>query len=177
VTAYLVTGVAGSGKTTLRNIFRSRGYQTYDIDEGFAGWVHKETNIPAVEIDEPVEPLNLHHEWRIISGRLENIIRQSHGLTGVFGSAHDLYQYAYLFDAIFLLEYPSEEVLRQRIAQRPAGSYGQEPGELENIIRYWPVYEDNFRKIGAMTIDCTQPSDTVLQTILTQVDPQAKDAL
>jgi len=63
------------------------------------------------------------------------------------------------------------------IAQRPAGSYGQEPGELENIIRYWPVYEDNFRKIGATTIDCTQPSDTVLRTILTQVDSQAKDTL
>ncbi|MFZ1258598.1 MAG: hypothetical protein WAQ25_03955 [Candidatus Saccharimonas sp.] len=33
---YLVTGTAATGKSTLRNIFRDNGYETIDIDEGFA---------------------------------------------------------------------------------------------------------------------------------------------
>lgn len=41
---YRVTGISGSGKSTVRNHLRARGYETFSTDEdGYASWFDNET--------------------------------------------------------------------------------------------------------------------------------------
>lgn len=70
---YLITGLAGSGKTTLRGEFARRGYTTIDIDEGYAEWRHAATD----ELLEytPDEP-GWHEiaEWAVKTDKLQTFL-------------------------------------------------------------------------------------------------------
>lgn len=58
---YHITGVPGTGKSTVCNEPIKRGYEAYDIDDGaYAVWVDKETD-EAVEF--PGEDAVDMHEW------------------------------------------------------------------------------------------------------------------
>lgn len=161
----LVTGVAGSGKTTLRREFYDRGYETLDIDDGFAHWVDRQTGEPAKIITED-PPMILRHDWNLRVDELSAAIAKTTiRPIFVFGSAHDLYKHSGLFDRIILLSYPSWNALEQRIINRDTSDYGRAPGELEKIIEYWPVYEERFKNIGAKVIDCTLPIEEIINKI------------
>lgn len=72
----LVTGVAGTGKSTLKASFSQRGYQTIDIDNGFASWQHNDSRKRvAAPVQQPATRYDK-HDWYI-----ETIIQQS--LSGV----------------------------------------------------------------------------------------------
>ncbi len=58
---YHITGVSGTGKSTICSKLKKRGYQAFDIDDGaYAKWVDKETNEGA---DFPGEDSVDMHEW------------------------------------------------------------------------------------------------------------------
>lgn len=152
--AFLVTGVAGSGKSTLGEVFNERGHTTYDIDKGFAQWVNRTTGQPAKY--SVGEPMTTHHDWLVDREKIQRAIKRSVTPIWFFGSAHNLHECSDLFRKVFLLQYPSAEVLKDRILNRTENDYGKAPGELDAIMGYWHEYEDNFSSIGAIAIDCTR---------------------
>ncbi len=161
---YLVTGIAGTGKSTLRNAFRDKGYKTIDIDEGYAHWVNRETGAPAVYSADEV--MILKHDWLLNAEKLSEYLRSAEQSVFVFGSAHDLYKYTPWFDKVFLLQYPDEQTLRDRILNREGNDYGKAPGELESIIGYQAEYDERFIEQGAALIDCTLPISRVTDSII-----------
>lgn len=151
---YLITGVAGSGKSTLEKVFREKSYSTVDIDEGFANWRHADTD----ELLEytPDEP-GWHEvaEWAVDIEKLQAFFaNHPDDPVLVFGSFARMRQVVPLFDRIFLLDYPNAEVARRRIAEREGG-YGKHPDELVRILSYVEFYRQKMKAFGAEVIDCT----------------------
>lgn len=161
---YLITGVAGSGKSTLEKCFKSKGYVTIDIDDGFAEWRHTETD---EVLDYTPEKNGWHEiaEWVVDTEKLQAFFNQhSHEDVLVFGSFARIDTVVGLFDKIFLLEYPNSEVVHQRIARRGDG-YGKHPDELVRILSYVEPYQDRMRRAGARSISCTLPLNQVVGII------------
>lgn len=153
---YLVTGVAGSGKTTLEKVFRDKGYVTADIDDGFAEWRHRDSD---ELLDYTPDQPGWHDvaEWTVKADKLQRFFdNHSDEIVLVFGSFARQHQVVGIFDKIILLEYPNIETAKDRIFSRQDG-YGKHPGELARIIGYVGIYQDIMKSAGAVIIDCTLP--------------------
>lgn len=165
---YLITGVAGSGKSTLEKLFRQDGYVTIDIDDGFTEWRHAETDevLPYTPDEEGWHEVA---EWVVKTDKLQ-VFFDEHPTDDVFvfGSFARLTAVVGMFTKIILLEYPSETTVRQRIANRDGG-YGKHPHELTRILSYVQPYQDKMKAAGALAIDCTLPIDEVTQWIKRQL--------
>lgn len=161
---YLITGVAGSGKSTLEKRFRQDGYVTIDIDDGFTEWRHAETDevLPYTPDEAGWHEVA---EWVVKTDKLQAFF-DAHPTDDVlvFGSFARLKTVVGMFTKIILLEYPNETTVRRRIASRDGG-YGKHPGELVRILSYVQPYQDKMKAAGAVAIDCTLPIDQMVETI------------
>lgn len=163
---YLITGVAGSGKSTLAAVFDKKGYQTDDIDHGFAEWRDRKTGQVV-----PYNPSGGHawldrNDWFLKLDVLQARLAESHdGPILLFGSAADLDQHLDLFDRTFLLEYHNEADILRRLSERDNNPYGKHPDELANILSYFQPYQEKMKAKGAVAIDCTLPIDVIFNKI------------
>lgn len=164
MSTYLITGIAGSGKSTIKSELINRGYTAYDVDDGMAHWIHRTTGTP-VAYDPALVPMTDEHDWSINKSVLDRAL-ESDNIVFICGSAHDLYCYFDRFDTVFLLQYPSAESVRTRLVSRTDNSYGKDPKELASIISYWKDYEQEYVTHGAEVIDCTTPLNDVVNRIL-----------
>lgn len=169
----LVTGVAGTGKSTLEAVFRQKGYATIDIDNGFASWQRNDTR---ERVDAPVNQSAEWyqvHDWYTenekLSGYVEKYRNSSEPLF-VFGNTADLDQLPQLFDNIYALEYKDESTIRHRIDSRTTNSYGKDPVEFAALLSYYKPMQLRFRAIDATPIDCTLPLHEIAQIIETGND-------
>lgn len=161
---YLITGVAGSGKSTLEKLFKKNGYTTIDVDDGYAEWRHAETDEP---LDYTPDDESWHQaaEWVVDLEKLRAFFDAHPGETVlVFGSFARMKTMVDRFTKIFLLEYPDEKTARERIAGRDGG-YGKNPHELELVLSYIEPYQAKMKAAGAASIDCTLPVSQVAETI------------
>lgn len=161
---YLITGIAGSGKSTLEKLFRQDGYTTIDIDDGFTEWRHAETN-EALAYTPDEEGWHEVAEWVVKTDKLQAFF-DAHPREDVFvfGSFARMKSVVGMFTKIFLLEYPNEATVRRRIAGREGG-YGKHPHELARILGYVQPYQDKMQAVGAVVIDCTLPIDETVELI------------
>lgn len=165
--AYLITGIAGSGKSTIKQSLVDLGYTAYDIDDGMAHWVNRTTKF-TTPYNPDLVPMTDGHDWLVNKPALTHAI-SSDDVVFICGSAHDLYQYKEHFTEIFLLQYPSEDAVKTRLLSRTNNSYGKDPKELESILGYWKAYEQKYIERSATTIDCTEPLAETLRKLITTV--------
>ncbi len=165
--AYLITGIAGAGKSTIKQSLIDLGYTAYDIDDGMAHWVNRETKKPTA-YSSALVPMTDAHDWLVNKAALLKAIA-SDKVVFVCGSAHDLYQYCDYFDTAFLLRYPSADAIKTRLSSRTNNSYGKDPKELASIIGYWKEYEQRYMHI-AKVIDCTEPLPNIITTIISTIN-------
>ena len=172
---YLVTGVAGSGKTTPEKELRQRGHITIDIDDGYAQWRRAGTDeVLAYTPDE--EGWHEIAEWVVDTDKLQGFFdTHRHETVLVCGSFARQKEVVGMFDVIFLLEYPNEAVVRQRIAGRKGG-YGEHPDELARILSYVEPYQERMKQAGAIAIDCTLPVGEIANQIVQRVHAESAQA-
>lgn len=167
---YLITGVAGSGKSTLEKIFRKDGYATVDVDDGLAEWRHAKTNEP-LEYKPSQADWHKVAEWVVDTDKLQSFFDDYPKRdVFVFGSFARTKTMVSRFDKIFLLEYHDNQVARQRIAGRKKG-YGRNEYELALILSYIEPYQAKMRAAGAVSIDCSLPVEQVIEIIKSQTQP------
>ena len=154
----LVTGVAGSGKSSLQRMFNKKGYQTSDIDDGFAEWRNKDSG--KTEEYKPDDPEWLNQVyWALRTDALRDRLKDAADQSiAIFGSTNDLHNYADLFDTVYLLEYPDDEAVKERLASRPRG-FGRVDHERDSVLSYYKQYQDQMKSIGAVCIGYEVPLD------------------
>lgn len=161
--AYLVTGIAGSGKTTIKQALAEDGYATFDVDDGLANWIDRETGTKTA-YDPALAPMTDKYDWIIDPAALTAALASADPII-ICGSAHNLYRYFDHFSSVFLLSYPDEMSIKQRLKSRTNNDYGKAPGEFESILGYWKSYENEYIARNATAIDCMMPLDEVIEII------------
>ncbi len=151
----LITGLSGSGKSSLINALASRGYKAVDTDwnpeweepppsaDG-AGWLWREDKIRALLETEDAEIL-------FVSACVEN--------QGRFYPR---------FDEIVLLSVPPEMTI-ERLARRTNNPYGKRPDQAAEVLGYKVTVEPLLRKSATIEIDTSGPLSDVVEVLLNKV--------
>jgi shikimate kinase len=144
----LVTGMSGTGKSSVLVELRRLGFQVVDTDEpGWTEWSDCEDG----------------YVWR--EDRIRELLMREVGPPlYVSGTVSNQGKFYGLFDAVVLLSAPAE-VLLHRIESRNTNPYGKAPEERKLILRHVAEVEPLLRRTCTHEIDGTQPLSVVVEQL------------
>jgi len=168
MSAVLITGCSGAGKSTITVVLARRGLTAIDTDDDpvLARWVDADG---AVVADEPAAPdlaWLSRHSWAWDPGRLDELIAAAPATLYVCGGAANELELADRFTHMFLLEIDEPTMLARIDARRDYHDWGHVGDTREHLRRFLPGYQDRLRAFGAIPIDASQPLDQVVDAIL-----------
>jgi len=165
-----VTGIAGSGKSTVCEELKARGHEAYDSDRGgFSDWFDKETG---EKLDRNVTPVSkapefqARYQWKILSARVEELVpAATDRFVFVCGSGSNQNEIRGLFNKVIALVV-DEETLRQRIIHRTTNNFGKTESEFNEILAWHKTTAATYKEFGYTIIDSTQPLAQVVDQVL-----------
>jgi len=169
----LITGISTSGKSTIAQELKKRGYEAYDTEHnGISAWYNKKTGKRVAEFGEMPERtegwLN-QHDWRI---SLEWVAETSEKAQDkpifLCGGGANEPEVRALCDKVIWLK-TDETIIRKRVNNQRDHDYGTRPHELAAAIDGNRRKEAEYREASAIMVDATQPIGQVVKEILAEV--------
>ncbi len=155
---YLIEGVSGTGKTSVCQELRRRGYVAIHGDRELR-YQGRPTTFSSAQI---------HHEHNLWD--VEKVRRlaanQDDEVTFFCGGSRNFKQFIDLFDEIFILDVDAE-TLNERLDNRLDDDWGKSESERELILRLHATKEDI--PSSGIVLDATQPLVSVVDEILSHV--------
>jgi len=147
----LITGMSGTGKSTVLRALAERGHRTVDTDRDI--WSHWVT-MPDGSAD---------WVWRedAVRGLLAGHRQGALFVAGCKSNQGRLYE---MFDHVVLLSAPAE-VLLARVAAREDNPYGKSPEERALILHHLAHVEPLLRLTATAEIDASLPLDEVVRQL------------
>jgi len=156
---YLIEGVSGTGKTSVCQELRRRGFHAINGDTDLAYQGDPETGEPTNDV-----PSHWHHIWHV--DRVRTLVAdQGERFTFFCGGSRNSSTFQDLFDGVFVLEIDLN-TLNRRLDQRPEGEFGARQPERDLIVRLHRTKEDTPK--NGIPIDATAPLAHVVDEILRQ---------
>jgi dephospho-CoA kinase len=143
----LLTGMSGTGKSSVIETLAARGYKAVDTDDGWC------------------EPMpDGRQRWR--EDAVEQLLAiEDADVLFVAGCEENQVRFHPQFDVIILLSAPAE-ILAERLASRTGNPYGKTPGELRRILDDLQAVEPLLRKAADYEIRTTMPLSDVITAVL-----------
>ena len=155
----LITGMSGTGKSTVIAELSRRGYHAVDLDA--PAYSHL---VPAA--DGEVTGIGGGMDWvwneALVAGLLDSAGDAPLFLSGCSPHQGRLYP---RFDRIILLTAPTETLV-ERLATRTTNDFGKDPNELANTLALISEIEPLLRRSADLVIDTTAPLDDVVRQVL-----------
>ena len=166
VRGVLLTGMSGTGKSTVIKELATRGYKAVDIDEdGLSELV----NVP---LDEPTG-LDPGHDWVWREDRIAALLATEDADLLLLGGCAPIQGKFYpWFDHVILLTTPAH-VIVERLATRTDNPYGKRPEEIARALQMQETIDPLLRKGATLEIDTSVPLDRVVAQVLQVVDAKA----
>ncbi len=143
----LLTGMSGTGKSTVIRALAVRGYKAVDTDDGWC------------------QPLpDGRQQWRE-DAIAKLLATEDTGVLFVAGCEENQVRFHPQFDIIILLSAPPETLI-DRLAARTSNTYGKAPGELSRVLADLRDVEPLLRRVADYEVRTTMPLDDVVTTIL-----------
>jgi gluconate kinase len=168
---YLIEGVSGTGKTSVCQELRRRGYAAINGDRELR-YRGDSTNGEKTEDSAHGLPTFLSPEishakniWDVEKVR-SLAANQDDEATFFCGGSRNFKQFIDLFDEVFILDVDAE-TLNERLDSRPDDDWGKSTSEREFILRLHATKEDIPSR--GIVIDATQPLVSVVDEILNHV--------
>jgi dephospho-CoA kinase len=138
----LVTGMSGTGKSSVLLELAKRGHNIVDTDsDEWSEWVTSDGEPDWIWREEKITALLTAH---------------SSGMLFVAGCKSNQGKFYPLFDAVVLLSAPSEVILK-RIETRDTNNYGKKPLERQKILEHLEFVEPLLRATATAEIDASKP--------------------
>lgn len=147
----LVTGMSGTGKSTVLEKLGERGHRVVDTDtDEWCRWVTEEDGgTDWIWREEAIEKLLADHKQGMLF------------VSGCKSNQADFYD---SFDHVVLLSAPVD-VMLSRIASRTNNPYGKSDEERQMILEHQRFIEPLLRKSATLEIDTTAPVDDVVREL------------
>jgi thymidylate kinase len=173
---YYITGISGSGKSTVLSELRHRDYEAYDVDEAgpatakwhnnVTGFIHPKSSVKK-EARTPEFLAN--HSWKVPRQEVADLAEQAATkkvfLGGAIANESELQD---LFSVMFALAI-DDDTLKHRLLSRTNNDWGKNPHELDQTLAVNHELDERYKKFGYVVIDASQNTDAVVAQILSYV--------
>ncbi len=165
-----ITGVSGTGKSTVLKAIAAKGHQTIGLDElpGLSCWVHKETKEKLDKKADFSEEFLKTYEWVCDMDFLKMLVEGKEGKVFIAGNVENVLECIDYADKSFILICLPETFLK-RIDEREGNDYGKDEDAKNFLLSYYQSDNQKCLEAGAMLIDAERPLDEVVEIILSQI--------
>jgi dephospho-CoA kinase len=147
----LLTGMSGTGKSSIVRALADRGYKAVDTDDGWC------QTLP-----------DGRQRWRE-DAPADLLATEDTDVLFVAGCEENQVQFHALFDHIILLSAPAEALI-ERLKVRASNPYGKAPEELSRFLDDLQNVEPLLRQAADHEVRTTMPLSDVVMAILRLVD-------
>ncbi|OGD83589.1 hypothetical protein A2572_04805 [Candidatus Collierbacteria bacterium RIFOXYD1_FULL_40_9] len=167
--SYLITGVSGSGKSTVCKELKKRNFEAHDVEDidGLFEMYHKGTN----KIFEEYDNANPEHikgaEWNCDIDKLKKlIVAQKSEIAFYCGIASNMNEVVGLFDKFFVLK-SSKVSLNNRLKNREGtDDIGNNQKGRDVVLGWKDWWEEEMQKQGGILIEANDSSENITNDIL-----------
>jgi RimJ/RimL family protein N-acetyltransferase/shikimate kinase len=153
----LVTGLSGTGKSSVLAELGRRGHRVVDTDD--PGWREYRKHA------EPIDELHL-GEWHWVEDRMTALLDADDGRAlFVAGCAANQSDFYHRFDTVVLLSAPVDVIL-DRVARRTTNDYGKTALERAMILHDLANLEPRLRASCTHELDASRPLDDVVADLV-----------
>jgi len=164
----LITGISGTGKTTIAEEMKKRGFNAYSIEDDIDGlfdMYHTETKQKATGHFEQTLDNAKNHDWICDIKMLKELIeKNSNKTTYYFGVASNLKEIIPFFDELILLT-ANEECLRHRLTHRTTNDFGLTSDVQDWVFSWKDWFEDGVKDFHPIVIDTNKKLDNLVEEI------------
>ena len=161
----LLTGMSGTGKSTLIRELAARGHKAIDTDsEEWSEWV----TLPggAGGAAQTAE-----RDWIWREDRIRRLLAtEDADVLFVCGCKSNQRKFYSWFDHVVLLSAPTP-LLLERLVTRTTNPYGKDPAERDRVLHYIRTVEPLLRGSASLEVDTSAPLERVVETLLDLVRP------
>jgi len=169
---YFITGISGSGKTTVGRELVRRGEVALDskIQPGLFRFAD-EHNVAAPDYRPQDQQRQARYKWRLNKEMFDELLQEHKESSRVFlcGGADDLIQYWPMGKKIFLLTVDSQTLLQRLTSEDRDNQFGKDEKTQALLLERLERKQSRLAELGALEIDACQPLDSVVTTILAQL--------
>ena len=164
----LLTGMSGTGKSTVISDLAARGYQAVDADcDDFSEWV-----VVDDDAGTPGSPVEADRDWVWREDCIQTLLSTADAdFLFLSGCAANMGKFLPQFDHVILLSAP-DEVIVARLHTRTNNSYGKQPDEVARVLDLRATVEPLLRKGAGYEIDTSAGRAEVVASVLRIVQPQ-----
>jgi dephospho-CoA kinase len=158
----LITGMSGTGKSTIIAELAARGYKAVDADSPeYSQWVEVSGDTSALG-----SPQWGARDWVWREDRMQDLLSsEGADLLFVSGCAANMGKFLPQFDHVVLLSALAEMIV-ERLATRNTNTYGKRPEEVARTLELMETIEPRLRRIAGHEIDTSARLDEVVVTLL-----------
>lgn len=166
---YLITAVAGTGKSTVEKELSKMGYETYGIEDikGMFGMYRKDTKEPFVDFDNGDPEKIKNAAWLCNIEKLQEVLnRQKNDIAFYCGVASNMDNIIPFFDKVFLL-ITNKETLHKRLSNREGkDDMGGNEASRQEVLGWKDWWENEMRDKGAIVVNADGTPNDVVDKII-----------
>ena len=156
--AYLIEGVSGTGKTSVCEELKKRGYKAVEADEEIAHYADPKTGLPTEE--------KIPDNWIWNEEKFNKALQQEgDGPIFICGGAMNQEDFKHHFEKVFTLHIDNE-TLKHRLSNRTNNDFGKKPDELALQLEWNKGAIKYSKERGTVLIDATRPIEIVVDEII-----------
>lgn len=167
---FYITGIAGTGKSTLAQELNKRGITALDMDSvpSLCHWKNKVTGEKGEYKSGIGKDWIEAHNWICDVVKLQELLDKYSDNIVIVGIASNRDEYILLFDKVFLL-HCGEETLLRRLSTRDTNVFAKEKSEQEQLLGWYKDFEEKMLKYGAVPINTEEPINVVADRIVAEM--------
>ncbi len=166
-----ITGVSGTGKSSISRILNEKGICSISIDEteGLCLWKNKVTGERPDYNAKLNKEFTEAHEWICDIEKLKKIVEVDKEVIVVVGVASNQNDFLHLFDKVILLQCQPETFI-QRIIDRKDNDFGKDESAQEFLLGWYKKYEEDMIKKGAIPINTEETIENVVNAVIIEIN-------